>query len=257
MAKKIINVRHGHVIGGKPTRIYRIWEGMRDRCNNPNNPRYSRYGGRGIKVCKRWDVFENFLADMVEVPSHRHSIDRIDNDGDYSPENCRWATDHQQSRNHSRNRFFTHDGKTMCLKDWAMHVGVNVNTLRQRLERGITFADAIKPTDSVPTKNKRLITFNGKTQSLSAWAREIGIKPVSLYNRLQRGWPLEKALHNGPVDKVEYKSVNALTFNGKTMGVCDWARETGIPQATISSRLSRGWSVERALTHPTTPSKQD
>jgi hypothetical protein len=89
---------HGHTRAGGATRIYRIWHGMSNRCNNPNNKDYFRYGGRGIKVCKRWSRFENFLKDMGE-PNKNLSIERKNNDRGYSPSNCKWATSLEQNNN--------------------------------------------------------------------------------------------------------------------------------------------------------------
>jgi hypothetical protein len=92
--------KHGHTANWKRSSEYMAWCSMKYRCNNPNNKRYADYGGRGIKVCDRWmDSFENFLSDMGTKPSKAHSLDRINNNGDYTPFNCRWATAVEQNRN--------------------------------------------------------------------------------------------------------------------------------------------------------------
>jgi hypothetical protein len=94
---------------GRISSEYLVWCHIHTRCNNPKNKDWANYGGRGITVCERWDDFENFLADMGLKPSPKHQIDRIDNDGNYEPSNCRWATKVQQANNTRRNRSLTID----------------------------------------------------------------------------------------------------------------------------------------------------
>jgi hypothetical protein len=98
---KVNNLRHGHARKGAPSPEYIAWRNMWSRCQNPNDPRYSGWGGRGITVCDRWRDFVNFLADMgpKPQPTRWYSLGRIDNDGDYTPENCRWETWREQRHN--------------------------------------------------------------------------------------------------------------------------------------------------------------
>lgn len=126
--------RHGCRRPGKTTPEYQTWCVMLARCKNPQNPRYADYGGRGIKVCDRWAQFENFLADMVQKPSPKHSIERIDNDGDYCPENCKWATTEEQANNKRCNRTITMLGETKTMAQWAKQFGISDTNIWQRIE---------------------------------------------------------------------------------------------------------------------------
>lgn len=134
------NRRHGESKG----RVYNIWVGMRKRCESPDQDSYPQYGGRGISVCDRWQRFENFQADMGPRPPHT-SIDRINNDGNYEPGNCRWATRVQQQNNKSDNRRLTHDGTTMTTAEWAHLIGIAPRTFRARLRRGWSLSEALSP----------------------------------------------------------------------------------------------------------------
>ena len=122
--------------GKSSTAEYRCYKRMRNRCYLKTLSDYPDYGGRGIAVCDRWrHSFENFLADMGERPSSQHSIDRKDNDGDYTPENCRWATQEQQQRNKRNNHIQEYDGEAKCLKEWSQDARCRVSygTLQARL----------------------------------------------------------------------------------------------------------------------------
>jgi len=123
------STKHGHTSGAFTSQTYNCWVCMIYRCSDLSN---KHYGGRGIMVCRRWRKFENFLKDMGECPEG-HSIDRIDNDGNYEPGNCKWATRQEQARNKRNNHLITHDGRTQCLTDWAEELNINVYTLSFRL----------------------------------------------------------------------------------------------------------------------------
>lgn len=137
------NTTHGEIIGGKKTPEYQTWQAMLDRCRNPRNKRYADYGARGIVVCDRWDLFENFLEDMGRRPSARHSLDREKNHLGYSPENCRWALPHTQMTNRSVTRFVDVDGKQVPLATLAQQHGIPANTLRFRILKGWPLEDAL------------------------------------------------------------------------------------------------------------------
>lgn len=125
------NTRHGM----RRTAEYRVWSNMLNRCQSPKCQMWHRYGGRGISVCERWLRFENFFADMGPRPIGA-SLDRINNDGNYEPGNCRWATNVQQGSNTSQNRWIECNGETRTISQWAMVVGLTRLTIHKRLQRG-------------------------------------------------------------------------------------------------------------------------
>lgn len=147
---------------------YCLYIGMRRRCLSTTDISYPRYGGRGITICDHWLAsFENFFADMGPRPDPTYSLDRIDNNGPYSPDNCRWATVEEQSNNKSNSRYYDYNGKRQTLAQWAREYGLHAQTLKLRLNTGWPFIDAIslpphkgvsrfhvsrsRPTDSTPS----------------------------------------------------------------------------------------------------------
>lgn len=126
----------GHTKHGQSgTAYYATWRHMVGRCTQPNRPEYKHYGGRGIKVCDGWLSFENFYADMGPRPFPNAEIERKDNNGNYEPGNCVWATRRQQMRNTRRVRRLTLNGITLSLPDWADKLGMTRHTLRTRLNK--------------------------------------------------------------------------------------------------------------------------
>lgn len=133
-----IITKHGEIArnNGAETKIYRTWKSIKSRCYNPNTIRYKYYGGKGVRVCDRWlDSFELFKKDMGLPPTEVHSIDRIDSNGDYCPENCRWATPKQQRINNSMVNLIEYNGKTQTLTEWSQELGINRSTLSGRINR--------------------------------------------------------------------------------------------------------------------------
>jgi len=124
--------------------MYSTWSTMKSRCTNKNFPKYESYGARGIKLCEKWMTFEGFIEDMGERPAGM-SIDRIDVNGDYCKENCRWATTSQQARNKTNTRYITAFGRTQCLADWSDETGIDHRTIGTRLSRGWTTEEALTP----------------------------------------------------------------------------------------------------------------
>lgn len=130
--------------GATSTQEFNIWMCMLTRCLNPKNISYANYGGRGITVCERWiDSFTNFISDMGKRPSASHSLDRIDNNGNYEASNCRWATQSQQMRNTRKSRLISAFGKTQTLIEWSHESSLSSATILRRLAKGMSCEDAI------------------------------------------------------------------------------------------------------------------
>ena len=146
-----ISTKHGHRTEAKMSETYHSWNNMIQRCTNPKNEFYYNYGGRGITVCKRWLNFENFLKDMDEVPK-KHQIDRINNNGNYCKDNCKWSTRTEQGRNKRNNRLETYNGKTQCLIEWVEEFGISYSVLWDRLYK---LGWSIKKALTTPVKKRR------------------------------------------------------------------------------------------------------
>ena len=123
-----------HGAWGSP--LFKVWSAMMRRCYNQKDKRFSRYGGRGIKVIEHWHSVRNFIDDMTDGYATGLTLDRIDNDGNYEPNNCKWSTTKQQTRNYSRNVILEHDGRRMCVVDWAIVSGIPATVLYDRVARG-------------------------------------------------------------------------------------------------------------------------
>ncbi len=119
----------------KNNKTYGVWNSMKQRCLNPNNTKYHYYGGRGIIFCDQWKEFPNFLKDMGEKPTGK-TLDRIDGNGNYCKENCRWSTRTEQNRNTSRNKYLTYNGETLLCVDWSKKLGFRKQKISNRIKLG-------------------------------------------------------------------------------------------------------------------------
>jgi hypothetical protein len=130
-------LRHGHARRGAISAEYAVWHSMINRCTKPRHKSWPRYGGRGVRVCNRWSNFERFLADMGRRPSPAHQLDRYpDNDGNYEPDNCRWALPVENARNRSTNVKIAALGQVRCVTEWAELTGITPQAIRRRIARG-------------------------------------------------------------------------------------------------------------------------
>jgi hypothetical protein len=129
--------------GQRNSKLYVAWCNMKARCDNKAHKFYKNYGGRGISYAPAWAVFENFAKDVGEPPSNKHTLDRINNNGNYCKENVRWADRHTQARNSRANIWVTIDGVKKCLYDWCAEYGVVPSTVYRRLAKGVSIEAAI------------------------------------------------------------------------------------------------------------------
>lgn len=189
------NCRHRAI---KNKRLHRIWSGMIQRCINENEPGYKNYGGRGIQICDDW-----FDYRLFEIWAFEHgyaddlTIERVDVNGNYCPDNCKWITMEEQQRNTRmtyNNRYFTHNGETMNFNEWADRLGVTPQEIGKRVRRYGNGSDyVINPPYRKPDKHD-ILTMDGKTGEISDWLEEYGVSYETFCYRVSVGMTREEAL---------------------------------------------------------------
>ena len=181
------NIKYEH----QNRRLYDIWQGMVYRCTSPKSTHFERYGGRGISVCQQWMDFDAFAEwALAHGYADDLTIDRIDNDAGYSPNNCRWVNRKEQANNRSDCQFINHDGDRQTIAQLADAHGLSYSTLYRRLADGWDCGDAltIKPSPNT------ILTHNGETHILKEWAAITGIHRDTIMRRIGRGWSVDDAL---------------------------------------------------------------
>jgi hypothetical protein len=234
---------------------YNVWMHMKKRCSGKSkNKRDQSYVKRGIKVCERWQKsFAAFYEDMGPRPSPKHSLDRINNDGNYEPENCRWATMKEQGNNTSKTVFLEYNGQKKPMQIWAEELGVNEHSLRDRIFR---YGMSIEEAFTRPFKDKELkrfcpkeFSYRGTLYTIEEVCEKFGLEKKDIISRFHKKWSVERIIET-PINRKETKPIRELTFNGQTLSVDEWSNKTGISAAQIRARIIRNWTLERALTQP-------
>lgn len=174
-------------------KMHSAWLAMKQRCYNPKNRSYKHYGGRGIKMCERWEEdFDNFYDDVSMMPhffEDGRTLDRIDVNGNYEPTNCRWATNEEQANNKRNNRYLEYNGKRQTIAKWAKELQIPMCLISQRLSLGWSVEKALSKSNK-----KKTLTYSGQTLSIKQWAVKMGISTNTIYARLRQGWSVEKTL---------------------------------------------------------------
>lgn len=237
------NWKHG--ISNKDTR-YQIWSGMKKRCYNPKSNRYYCYGGRGIKVCDEWLHDFKAFYDWANANGWKEglTIERIDVNGDYCPENCMWITRSEQMKNTSRSIRIEFDGRCMGLHEWAEETGIEYGTLLGRYRSGWTperiLTTPIRWSNNAP----RLYEWNGVEKTLKEWSEQYDMNYGTLRARVKRGMTIEEAIKTS-TDPNRYE-----TYEGITKTITEWAEQYGLNRDTLDYRLRSGISMEEALNRP-------
>lgn len=184
------------------TALYGLWCGMKTRCYNHNFSQYKDYGGRGITVCDRWrNSFKNFYEDMGDRPEGM-TLDRIDNDGNYEPSNCRWATTTTQALNTRKKRIVVCGETVGRISIVARENNISLPLVYGRMRCGWSLNDALSIPVGTRRRNSRYITFNGETHNINTWGRLLGIKPCTISARLRKGKPLSDVLNATEVSYI-------------------------------------------------------
>ena len=237
----------------RPTQTWRSWQSIKQRCKNS-----LPYVRKGITVCERWKSFENFLADVGEIPEGMR-LDRIDNSKGYEPGNVRIATPAQQARNKTNNKLITINGVTKLAVEWAEEYGLSRSLLYNRIRYGWRGERLLIPADRIGNQPERrtpqrLVTINGVTKGLTEWARETGLTHATLRGRLCEGWPEEMLL--APPGSSRFRlpgyDPKRVRIGDRIQTIPQWSEESGISVGVIGDRLRKGWP-EHLILKPTDP----
>lgn len=227
-------------------RISKILRNMRYRCKNSNYSGYKWYGGKGVKVCDEWDKnTQSFIQWSIENGyDENKTIDRIDNNGDYEPSNCRWVDNQTQQNNRTNNVYLTYNEETKTLREWSEVLGLDYSLIKTRYYKGWD-AESIFTTPY--NSHRRVLTIYNETKTLSQWSNELGITPSTLWYRHEHNYSDEDMVK--PVDENKKKPEASiyLTHNNKKQTIKEWAEELDLNAGTLYNRYYKDWAPEEIL----------
>ncbi len=216
---------------------------MRTRCLNPRDRGWKNYGGRGIRIARRWSDFAAFLADMGPKPGPEYSLDRIDVNGHYGPDNCRWARRREQALNRRATVYLTVNGERLPLAIWAERHGQELELVRRRLRAGWPVLEALTTAPNARPP-KRPLVWKGRQWTERALARAAGVGRGQLRDRLARGESIEQALSRPSQQRPR------LRWRGRLWTEAGLARAAGISVSALRQRLQKGASVGESVRSP-------
>lgn len=222
-------------------RLKSIYNGMRLRCYNEDNVNYKYYGGKGVAICDEWLLsFENFFDWAINNGYNENlTIDRIDSEKEYSPDNCKWSTKKEQAYNRSMSVKLTLNGRTMYMTEWAEELEIDKKILSWRYNNGWSDEEILtRPRDYKENK----LTLNGETHSMSEWSRITGIKVATISYRMKKGWSVEDALTKSSNDR-EIK----ITYNNEQKTISEWSTVLNVSKSTLWYRYDKGWTDEEII----------
>ena len=222
-------------------RLRAIYRGMQYRCYNPEFEHYKYYGGKGIRICDEWlDYFKFEEWALSHGYTDNLTIERLDNEKDYCPDNCTWILSSEQAKNRTNARLLEHDGVVHSLTEWSKITGLSVDLISSRLKSDWSVGEAL---DLEERDDFRYLTYNGVRRSLKEWSELTGIINSKIITRIQSGWSIGQALG---YEKREHGS-KFLTYNNETHTMTEWCKLRDLNRNKVHSRLRRGWSVGEAL----------
>lgn len=240
-----MNASHGMT----GTKIYKAWKGIKKRCFNQSEKAYKNYGGRGITLCDEWvDDFPAFYAYIGDPPTDRHTVGRIDNEGDYRPGNVRWETYAEQNSNKRNNKVYEYKGSSYHLDELVAMSGVSWSTMASRLITLGWPVDKAVETPAGGNEKDPMVEYQGIEWTIGALSKHLNIDYYLLRRRIISGMTVEDAISK-PIKKTKVGQL--YTFNGQSRTITKWAKLANIGIATVHKRMSKhGWNFERAITTP-------